>query len=130
MQLGRLALALAVFRVGPVEASVGEPVEPAPSLAQQLQSLVTRVTTHPRSGSRYYFVCQELVDAMRAVVGLVLENLFEFVHGNDDCRSILKGLTDGFGTSYPESDALKDYACPFQDLLFLCELGNCYRIIL
>ena len=110
MQLGGFALALAVFSVGLVEASMGEPVEPAPSLAEQFQSLAAMVTTRPRDAEDCYFASQELVDGIGAVVSLVLDNLFEFAHDNSNCQLILQGLIRGFCIANPGSYMFTDYA--------------------
>ena len=130
MQLGGFALALVVFGVGPVEASVGEPIEPAPSLAQQLQSLVEMVTTHPRDTFGCFLASQEFLDDIEAVMSLVLDNLFEFAHDNGDCQLILQGLTRNFLIAYHGSHALTDYACRCQDLVFLRSVGVSYGHIL
>ena len=130
VQLGGFALALPVFSVGPVEASVGEPVEPAKSLAQQLQGLVKTIRIHPRDAEDRYFASQEVMDSMETVVRLVLKNLFEFVYGSDDCRPTLRDLTRDFKIGHPRSPALADYACRFQHPSFLYGLSNSYLCIL
>ena len=114
-QLGRFSLAAL---------SVGL-VEPAPSLALQLENQAGIIRAH--CCGFHYPPGQKLADDIRAMMNLVVSNLSKFSDEYEACEPVLGSLLDEFILSFPGRYATTDYTCRYQDLSFLDNLCRAYQ---